>query len=438
MSQESAIAVITTGLLVVFLTYVVALLLPYVWPQSIAANIRKIATNRRLWHPKTPLDCPQCCCQSRAAPADLVEITPWRTLRSPRGRKKSICSEGVACSNASCVYFGCAVESVHAIVSHGVRGKTDAIRQWHCQACGSVVSERKYTPLYHLKTRPQRICTVMSLLANGVDPSAAARVFGHDDRTVGRWLFRSGQHAKQLHDLFFRRLLCAFLQLDELVANIRGDEERTFVWTAIDARTKIIPQVHVGRRMMTDAYAFVHALIKRLQPGHVPLFSSDGLRHYYSALTAHFGFWCAPGPRKRKPTWHVDTRLVFGMLYKIKAGRKLKELYTRIRCGTRKQWQERATALGFSAKVQTAFVERANLTMRELIAPLARRTWSIARSHTTLDATIHWGLCTYHFIRPHHSLRLSRARERTPAMAARLTEHIWTTQEVLRYKIRYA
>ena len=74
-----------------------------------------------------------------------------------------------------------------------------------------------------------------------------------------------------------------------------------------------------------------------------------------------------PGSRgKRARRWLVDTRLLFGMLYKIKLGRKLKELYSHIPCGTHKAWQERALALGFSAKVQTAFVERVNLTLREM------------------------------------------------------------------------
>ncbi len=224
--------------------------------------------------------------------------------------------------------------------------------------------------------------------------------------------------AKNLHDLYFRRLRPTFLQLDELVGTVRGDTERTFIWTAVDAATKIIPHVHVGRRLIDDAFAFVHGLKGRLAADHVPAFASDGLRHYFSALTAHFGTWHAPVGRHRKRTWHVDPRLLFGMLYKIKVGRKLKKLYTQIRCGTRKQWQARLTMLGFTGKVQTVYVERANLTVRELIAPLARRTWSITRSHASLMLAIQWGLCNYHFIRPHTSLRLSRARQRTPAMAA--------------------
>src|SRR5439155_6803191 len=101
---------------------------------------------------------------------DLIEIVPWQTFRSPRGAKKRLSSEGVACPNAKCMYCGCAVASVHAMVACGVRGKTDAIRRWKCQSCGTSVSERKFTPLYHLKTPPSRICLVMSLLANGPAP----------------------------------------------------------------------------------------------------------------------------------------------------------------------------------------------------------------------------------------------------------------------------
>lgn len=369
MTHLPATPTCATAVTLVLIAFIVLLLLPLLWPHSLSARFRQINTVRRHWHPRSPDDCPQCSLRSPHQPADLIEIIPWKATRSPRGIKKRLSSEGVSCPNALCTYFGCAVESVHAIVSCGIRGKTDRIRRWKCQACGASVSERKFTPLYHLKTSPTRISLVMALLANGLDPSAASRVFSHDHRTVSRWLSRSGNHAAALHNLYFTHLHCSFLQLDELVTNIRGDAQRTFVWTAIDAATKIIPHVHVGRRTIDDAFAFVHVLRRRLALDHIPIFSSDGLRHYFSALTAHFGSWQLPAPPKRKTIWHVDPRLLFGMLYKIKSGRKLKMLYSHIRYGTRKHWQARTTALGFSGKVQTAFVERANLSLRELIAP---------------------------------------------------------------------
>jgi len=289
-----------------------------------AAKIKQIVKVRRHWHPKSADDCPECSRWTYPARADLVEITPWNARRSRRDAKKRLSSEGVTCPNPDCKYFGCAVETIHAMVSCGVGGKTDTICRWKCQACGKTVSERKFTPLYRLKTAPSRISLVMSLLANGLDPSAAAHVFRHDHRTIRQWLSRAGKHAAALQYLYFRRLRYAFLQLDELVATVRGDECVTFIWTAVDAVTKIIPQIHVGRRMITNAYTFVHDLKAHFAPGHISIFSSDGLRHYFSALTAHYGVWCEPAPGKRKLVWQVDPRLLFGMLYKIKVGRKLK------------------------------------------------------------------------------------------------------------------
>jgi IS1 family transposase len=438
MTHLTPAAAVAASVLLALIASIVLRLLALLCPRGVTARLRQLATAQRPWHPKSPDDCPECAGRSVHPPADLVEVVPWKVTRSRSGAKKRVSSEGVACPNPACAYVGCAVESIHAMVSCGVRGKTDRIRRWKCQACGTTVTERKHTPLYRLKTPPGPISLVLALLANGLDPSAAARVFRYDHRTVDRWLSRAGKHAATLHNLYFRHLHCAFLQLDELVTTIRGDAQRTFVWTAIDAATKIIPHVHIGRRTINDAYAFVHGLAGRLAPGHVPLFSSDGLRHYFSALTAHYGEWQAPAPGQRQRTWHVDPRLVFGMLYKVKAGRRLKNLYSRIRCGSRKQWQAHTQALGFSGKVQTAFVERANLTLRELIAPLARRMWSLARSRESLRVAIQWGVCCYHFTRPHHSLRVSRAHDHnTPAMAAQVTDHRWTTEEILRHHVRY-
>jgi hypothetical protein len=124
-------------------------------------------------------------------------------------------------------------------------------------------------------------------------------------------------------------------------------------------------------------------------------------------------------PGKRARHWPVDGRLLFGMLYKLKI----------------KQWQERLTALGFSDKIETSSVERANLTMREMIMPIARRTWSLARSLETLTVGLEWGRCFYHFCRPHMGLAISRRRWRTPAMAVGLAYEVWSTERVTRYRL---
>jgi transposase InsO family protein len=97
-------------------------------------------------------------------------------------------------------------------------------------------------------------------------------------------------------------------------------------------------------------------------------------------------------------------------------------------------------ALSLSGIVQTAFVERANLTLRELIAPLSRRTWSIAYDKHHLRLHIQWGLAYYHFCRPHQSLTLpirgpSKRRYRTPVMAANLVRRRWAVRDLLQLPV---
>lgn len=92
--------------------------------------------------------------------------------------------------------------------------------------------------------------------------------------------------------------------------------------------------------------------------------------------------------------------------------------------------------LDLSGLVQTSFVERANLTLRELIAALSRRTWSMAYDIYHLRLHIMWGLSYYHLARSHQSLQVrvrgpSRYRYRTPAMAAGLTNHRWSVADIL-------
>jgi hypothetical protein len=111
-------------------------------------------------------------------------------------------------------------------------------------------------------------------------------------------------------------------------------------------------------------------------------------------------------------------------------------MYTVAVCGTRAQLRAALGALRLTGRIMTAYVERANLTLREHIAPLSRRTWSLARDPHALWLHIAWGRTYYHFCRYHQALRLPTAvphryRSRTPTMAAGLTHRRWRVRELL-------
>jgi IS1 family transposase len=283
---------------------------------------------------------------------------------------------------------------------------------------------------------------VLSALAEGLDASAAERVFGYRQATITRWLTRAGKHAELFHEHSFRNLYLPHLQLDEIRTRLRCSTQVLWLWLAIDPRTKILPVLHLGPRTQHAAHLLIHSLRQLLTPDCLPVFTSDGLNLYFYALTAHFGQWIE-GRKVRQ--WQVAVGLIYGQVKKSSRRRKLVRVTQVMRLGTQADLTVAWQALGFSGRLNTAFIERVNLTVRHGIAALARRTWATAQQSPHLLAHLEWWRAYYHFVRPHESLRVAlmqprerggrllgqRYRQRTPAMAAGRTTRRWTAREVL-------
>ncbi len=337
------------------------------------------STVHRLLKPRTPDDCPACRLASPASSAGEpvpVPVRPWCEVKSRRGAPKRVNTEGFACPNPQCRYFSSTDPRAHALI-------------------------------------------VLAALAEGLDPSAAERVFGFRQATLTRWLMRAGKHAQVLHERSFCQLRLPHLQLDELRTRLRCSTRVLWIWLAIDPLTKILPVLSLGPRTQNAAHTFIHSLRGVLAPGCLPLFTSDGLNLYFYALTAHFG------------TWRQEKR----------RGRNTPVM----RLGTEDALKAVLQGLGLSGRLNTAFIERVNLTVRHGVAALARRTWATAQQSSHLLAHLEWWRAYYHFVRPHASLRVAlvqprerggnrlaqRYRQRTPAMAASMAKRRWTAREVL-------
>src|SRR5262245_11233597 len=100
------------------------------------------------------------------------------------------------------------------------------------------------TALYRLKTASQRVGEVLRALAEGLDVSAAVRVFGHQHATITRSLVRAGEHSATLPDRTFQRLHLAHVQLDELRTRLRSRAHTLWLWVALDPLSKIVAVLH--------------------------------------------------------------------------------------------------------------------------------------------------------------------------------------------------
>ncbi len=400
-----------------------------------------------LLKPRSPDDCPACREQHTRPLADSAahpRVRPWCKVKSRRGAPKRIGTAGFACPTRTCSYYRITDAHVHALVADGTHGKRERIQTFRCQACKTTFSARRHTPLYQLKTPAQRVSEVLTALAEGLDVAAATRVFGHSEGTIMRWLQCAGTHSTMVHQRWFYHFHLSHLQLDELRTRLRHRAHTLWLWVALDPVTKLIPVLYLGPRTQDAAHTVIHQLCHRLAPGCLPVFTSDGLRLYFYALTAHFGQWVVITGRRRHQ-WQVAPDLIYGQVKKIYRGRRLARVIYVMRCGTLADLQAALRGLGLSGCLNTAFVERINLTMRQSVSALTRRTWSTAQGAPQLLAHVEWWRAYYHFARPHTSLRVAlaqpigrggrrepqRYRQRTPAMAAGLTRRRWTVRELL-------
>jgi IS1 family transposase len=120
---------------------------------------------------------------------------------------------------------------------------------------------------------------------------------------------------------------------------------------------------------------------------------------YFYALTAHFGHWLEVGrPGRKARQWQVAAELIYGQVKKCYRRRKLVRVTHVMRLGTRDALKVGLQGLGLSGRLNTAFIERVNLTVRHGVAALARRTWATTQQAPHLLVHLEWWRAYYHFV----------------------------------------
>src|SRR5437762_13723655 len=150
-------------------------------------------------------------------------------------------------------------------------------------------------------------------MVQGLGIRATARVFEVEACTVLHWLSEAAEHLRAFSAYFLCDMHLEQLQLDELYAVLRArkageisDDEAmkrlerspSWVWTVMDPTSKLLVVVDVGTRTLAMAQCVVHQVTRVLTPGCVPLFLTDGLKDYGTALLTHFGQWMHPERRQ--------------------------------------------------------------------------------------------------------------------------------------------
>jgi IS1 family transposase len=340
-------------------------------------------------------------------------------------------------------------------------------RQLHCTSCGGYFQETHGTPLHGKHVAPDLLVWAVGALAEGLGIRAVARVFEVDPNTVLQWLVAAADHLTAFSQYFLHDVRVTQVQLDELYALLRAVKDGEvseaealtrlsrsphWVWVAMDPVTKLLLAIDVGERTLAMAQGVVHQVVQVLAPGCVPLFLTDGFKEYMTALLTHYGHWVQP-ERQRvqghapKPRWMPLPQLLYAQVIKTIRRRRLVQVTHRVVFGTLEAVNHVLAPHGW--QINTAFVERINLSLRQHVAALGRRVTTQCKHEDGVRQQLALYSVYYNFCLPHASLRqplpqplptngvgsATQWRPCTPAMAAGLTDRVWTLREVLLFRV---
>src|SRR2546428_4069437 len=443
------------------------------WPRSDAAGVPRppelVPPPRK--RPRVPkpfpglTHTPHCeACAQAAVPRPQAPCAPPPRLVSTRGRPRQVDTSSHFCPQPPCAYRGWV--GLGNISANG-RPNGGPWRQLHCISCGGYFQETHGTPLHGKRVAPEKLVWAVGALAEGLGIRAVARVFEVDPNTVLQWLVEVAGHATAFSRYFLHDVRVTQVQLDELFALLsavqagevseaeaieRLERSPHWVWVAMDPESKLLLAIDVGERTLALAQRVVHQVVQVLAPNCAPLFLTDGFREYLTALLTHYGQWVQLPPRQAtgpapKPRWMPLPQLLYAQVVKTVRRRRLVHVKHRVVFGTLEAINQVLAACGW--QINTAFIERLNLSIRQHVAAVGRRVTTLCKDEEGLRQQLALYHVYYNFCLPHASVRhplpqpvptngtgsAKQWRPRTPAMAAGLTDHVWTLREVLLFRV---
>lgn len=355
----------------------------------------------------------------------------------------------LCCVNPECKLYGLKNQANLRIRKEYGR---DRIRYLRCCACAEEFSERRNTALFNSKIPEERAVSVIEHYDYGNSLEATAKLTRVSKDTASRLLRRTGRICQKLHDTLVQGVESACLQFDEKWSYVGKKQKRLTSddpsefgdrWdlNAIDAQTKLLVSVLMGKRTAENIHALVQDAASRLSSRTPrPAIFTDGESGYIEAIRQAFGRrYSVPrqgvrGPQP-KPIFRIPYDLVYAQVIKHRKGSRIEKVEVRPIFGKGKLAGVLAR-LGWN-QANTSAIERFNLTDRCRNSRKVRRTLSFSKQVRFHDWMGYLSAVTYNFCHTHRSLKLPLAtREylhRTPAMAAGLASVRWQTIDVLRY-----
>jgi len=250
------------------------------------------------------------------------------------------------------------------------------------------------------------------LSVEGVSKSSIARVKGVAWNTVDRWLERAAACCRQFNDQTITGVDMPELQADEIRTIAGGKVDAVWVFATIDVWSRLWPSTVVGRRSYRNTRTLLRDTARRMVRDSVPLIVTDGYEFDERVVREVFGPAC-----------------LYGQVIKTRRNDRVVKVARTPVIGAKWKFEEALSESEDSSTLNTSFIERLNLTIRQGSAYLTRRTICHARSRQRLDDHLEILRCHYNFLRPHRALKFG-PEMRTPAMQAGLARRRLTFRDI--------
>lgn len=322
------------------------------------------------------------------------------------------------------------------------------------------------TAYYELDAEAAIFELAVRALAEGNSLRSTGRIVEVDKDTVCAWLNRAALQCRLVMLYFWQQLHLTECQLDELWSFVHTKEANlpgakllcetygdAWVWIAFAPVWRMVVAFVVGKRSQENATLLLRR-VEAVTDQHIPFFTSDQLPAYKAALLEVYGQLETPtrkGARGRYPLPRLVPApdLLYAQVVKRREEGHLVEVTHKIVFGQAARIEALLKASPASTTINTSFVERDNLTCREHNRRLTRKTTAFSKELPWFEKQLWLSLAYYHFCLPHQSLRrrlnepeptrghgsLRQWQPVTPAMEAGLTDHVWTTAELLGYRV---
>ena len=353
------------------------------------------------------------------------------------------------CLNSRCPDFG-RRGAANLTVTGGL-GKFRQYRLLYCRSCRARFSERKGTPLYRAHLPEDKVASILEHITEGCGVLKTARLVKVHPDTVSRYTRAAGEHARAAHDeLVARSPETREIQMDEAWSFVGKkekncdedrpeDEFRGDCWdhVALDPEHRLVVSVVPGERTAESVRELVEDVKERLD-GRVPeLITTDEYAPYEGAILEAFGTEVVPPPtgkprRPRKPYKVAPKGLNYATVHKTREKGRVVEVTTRVIFGTAATLKAALARSVVSRTVNTAFVERHNGTDRNRNARKVRKTYCFSKDWWIHRAVTFFSMYSYNFCWPVRTLKAKGGSAQTPAMVAKLTDHVWTLAEWLK------